>query len=408
MPSNKLHSLIAGGGPAGLMLGVLLARGGVNVRVVEKHKDFLRDFRGDTIHPSTLEVMSELGWLKEFLKLPHQKAANLALSFAGQEYPIVDFSALNTTCKYIAMMPQWDFLNFLAEKGAAYPGFHLDMETEAIDIVRNNGHVTGALVRHNQQTKEIPADLVVAADGRESTLRDKAGFEIEKLGAPMDALWFRLPRKETDSDQLMGRFESEGIVIMINRGEYWQCAFVIIKGSRDALTKRGIGSFIDTLNAILPFDNHRADALKSWDDVFFLNVQVNRLKQWWQPGLLCIGDAAHAMSPVGGVGVNLAIQDAVAAANILVQPLKDENVTEDHLAAVQKRRLWPTRVTQSMQVTAQNRLIEPALKGEELGRAPLPFRLLKRFPWLRRFPARLIGIGVRPEHVGKDILSGPA
>ncbi len=405
MSDKKLQCVIAGGGPAGLMLGVLLARAGVNVRVLEKHGDFLRDFRGDTIHPSTLEVMRELGWLEQFLELPHQKADRLALHFAGEEFPVVDFTTLKTACKYIAMMPQWDFLNFLSEKGKAYPGFELSMNTEAIDVVKRNGRIEGVIARPNDNEETILADLVVAADGRASTLREKADFKINKLGAPMDALWFRLPRKETDQDQLQGRFEDEGIVIMINRGSYWQCAFVIFKGSRDDLKNNGLEAFINTLNEILPFRDNRADALKSWDDVFFLNVRVDRLEQWWQPGLLCIGDAAHAMSPIGGVGVNLAIQDAVAAANILATPLRENQLSNHHLEQVQKRRLWPTQVTQSMQVTIQNRLIKPALTGKKLGRAPLPFRLMKRFPWLRRWPARFVGIGVQAEHVNEEIIS---
>lgn len=405
MPSVlKTRCCIAGGGPAGLMLGVLLARAGIDTIVLEKHKDFLRDFRGDTIHPSTLQLMRELGWLEDFLQLPHQKVSHLTGQIGITRLGIADFSHLPVAAPYIAMMPQWDFLNFLAEKGRAYPAFKLLMENSATGLLRVDDRVTGITAEGADGPFSIEADLVVAADGRQSTLRQASGLAVEELGAPIDVLWFRLPRLPSDTDETLGRFDRGRIFIMINRGDYWQCAYVIPKGSNATVRAGGIAAFRDALRPLLSVETNRADALVDWDQVKLLEVQVNRLKQWWLPGFLCIGDAAHAMSPVGGVGVNLAVQDAVAAANRLSGPLQIGSVLPVDIAAVQKRREWPTQVTQRIQVLVQNRIIAPTIGQTTDARsapleAPLLVRTLLGIPLLRRLPARLVGLGIRPEHI---------
>ena len=390
---------IAGGGPAGLMLGFLLARAGVDVTVLEKHADFLRDFRGDTIHPSTLELMHELGLLSEFLKLPHQVAPKLVGQYGDFKVQVADFSHLPTRCKYIALMPQWDFLNFLAEHGRAYPTFRLLMRAEAIDLIEEENRVVGLQARTADGEIAVRGQLVVGADGRHSTVRDEAGLVIEDLGAPMDVLWFKISRRPGDPDETGGRFLPGRIVVTLNRGDYWQCAYVIPKGSIDELRRRGLDSFRAGLARALPFFEDRVGEIADWEQVKLLTVAVNRLKQWHRPGLLCIGDAAHAMSPVGGVGVNLAVQDAVAAANILVEPLLTGSVGVDDLRKVQERREFPTRVTQRIQVLVQQRVIRNVLGGEAAMKPPLLLKLLRRFPSLTRIPARMIGLGVRPEHV---------
>ena len=391
---------IAGGGPAGLMLGVLLARAGVSVVVLEKHADFLRDFRGDTIHPSTLEIMAELGWLDEFLALPHQKLERMSAQFGATRLPMADFTHLPVRARFIAMMPQWDFLNFLAEKGRRYQGFQLLMEAEATDLIDAAGRIRGVAATTPSGPLEIHAGLVVAADGRQSTLRRASGLPLQDYGAPMDVLWFRLSRKPGDTPETQGRFDAGRIFIMLSRGDYWQCAFVIPKGWNDHVRAAGLEAFRASLRPLLPVAAERADEITDWDQVKLLVVQVNRLLTWWRPGFLAIGDAAHAMSPVGGVGVNLAVQDAVATANILADPLRRGAVTDAHLAALQKRREFPVRMTQRMQLAVQNSIIAPALA--ETGRVPRPplaLRLLTRVPILNRIPGRLIGLGVRPEHV---------
>jgi 2-polyprenyl-6-methoxyphenol hydroxylase-like FAD-dependent oxidoreductase len=390
---------VVGGGPCGLMLGFLLARAGVDVVVLEKHADFLRDFRGDTIHPSTLEVMAELGLLDEFLKLPHQKLIHMGAIFGGHEYAFGDFSHLPTRCKFIALMPQWDFLNFLAERGKRYPSFHLRMRTEAVGLIEENGRVTGVRANTPEGPLEVRADLTVGCDGRHSTVRERAGLRGTDLGAPMDVLWFRLPKKSGDPDESMGRFSSGRMVVLLDRGDYWQCAFLIPKGSIDEIKRAGLPAFKQTVVRVVPIFADRVDVLTDWDHIKLLTVAVNRLERWHRPGLLCIGDAAHAMSPVGGVGVNLAVQDAVAAANLLWQPLKAGTVNDDDLERVQKRREFPTRITQRMQVIVQNNVINRALAPGETFEAPLLLRLTNRFAPLRRIPARLVGLGVRPEHV---------
>jgi 2-polyprenyl-6-methoxyphenol hydroxylase-like FAD-dependent oxidoreductase len=390
---------IVGGGPCGMMLGFLLARAGVEVVVLEKHADFFRDFRGDTIHPSTLEVMGELGLLDAFLKLPHEKAATLSALFGPKEYPVADFRHLPTRCKYIAVMPQWDFLNFLAEQGKGYPAFDLRMRAEAVDLIEEGGRVAGVRANTPDGTLEVRADLVVGCDGRHSITRESVGFKPEDIGAPMDVLWFRLPKKASDPDQSMGRFDAGRIIVLINRNDYWQCAFLIPKGSIDETHRAGLPAFRETVAKLMPIFADRVDELKDWDQVKLLTVAVNRLPNWHKPGLLLIGDAAHAMSPIGGVGVNMAVQDAVAAANILWEPLRSGTLTEDDLEDVQERREFPTRVTQRMQVFMQNNVIERRLGSDKVLDAPWPVKLMARFPLLRRIPARLVGMGVRPEHV---------
>ena len=390
---------IVGGGPAGMMLGLLLARAGVDVVVLEKHRDFLRDFRGDTIHPSTLELMHELGLLDEFLKLPHQQARTLNGQVGDMAFTVADFSHLPTRCKFIAFMPQWDFLNFLADKGRRYPTFRLLMQAEATGVIETAGAVTGVRATAPEGSLEIRAPLVVGCDGRHSTVRTSAGLQIETIGAPMDVLWFGVGRRADDPPETMGVFRPGHIFIAINRGDNWQCGFVIAKGTIDDVHRRGLPAFRAEVAQSMPALAGRLDAVTDWNQVKLLTVAVDRLKRWYRRGLLCIGDAAHAMSPVGGVGINLAVQDAVAAANILAEPLRKGPVGEDLLAAVQKRREFPTRVTQRLQVLVQNNVITGALSSKGAITPPLPAKLLQRFPILRRIPARLVGVGIRPEHV---------
>ena len=390
---------IAGGGPAGMMLGLLLARAGVDVIVLEKHVDFLRDFRGDTIHPSTMEIMHELGFLEEFLTLPHQPVPRLVTQFGNQAVTLADFSHLPARAKFIAMMPQWDFLNFLVGKARAYKSFRLIMQSHATELIEDRAKIIGVKTSSPDGPLEIRAALVVAADGRDSTLRAQSGLAVTEFGAPMDALWFRLSRRENDTDQTQGRFDAGRVFAMLNRGDYWQCAFVIPKGWNERVRAAGLEAFQRDVGKLLPVAAERAQDIMDWDQVKLLTVQVNRLDTWWRDGFLCIGDAAHAMSPVGGVGINLAVQDAVAAANILASPLKDNRLFEIHLAALQKRREWPTKVTQRLQLAIQNRVIAPALFGKGEFKPPLILRLIASVPGLNRIPARLMGLGVRPEHV---------
>jgi 2-polyprenyl-6-methoxyphenol hydroxylase-like FAD-dependent oxidoreductase len=399
MTALTTQCCIAGGGPAGMMLGYLLARAGVDVTVLEKHADFLRDFRGDTIHPSTLELMYELGLLSDFLKLPHQEVAKLSFQIGAERIPIVDLSHLPTHCKFVALMPQWDFLNFLAARGQRYSSFHLRMRTEATDLIVEDGRVVGLRAKSPDGDIEIRSTLVVGCDGRHSTVRERAGFAVENIGAPIDVLWFRLSRHDGDASETGGHIEAGMMLVMLNRGDYWQCAYVIPKGGIDAVKREGLEAFRARVAELEPYLRDRLDELKSFDDVKLLTVAIDRLPQWHKPGLLCIGDAAHSMSPVGGVGVNLAVQDAVAAANILAEPLRIGIVTDELLAAVQERRTFPMKVIQRMQVIVQNKLLSPALTSTERPKPPWFLRLLQWIPLLRRIPATLIGNGVRPEHV---------
>jgi len=390
---------VGGGGPAGLMAGFLLARAGVEVIVLEKHADFLRDFRGDTIHPSTLRLMDELGLLDQFLRLPHHKAYALSAWIGERQYKVADFSSLPGKCNFVAFMPQWDFLDFIAEHARALPNFRLLMRTAGERLLLDGDRVCGLSATGPDGELTIKARLVIAADGRGSHMRDDAKLSVEDFGAPMDVFWFKLPRKETDPDESFGRVAPGRMLAMIDRGAYWQCGCVIPKGGAEELREQGIAAFRESIARLTPFLADRVDALKDWSDVNLLAVQVNRLKTWSRPGLLCIGDAAHAMSPVGGVGVNLAIQDAVAGANLLSAKLRDNSLTDADVAAVQRRREFPTRVTQALQLFIQNRVVRGVLAADKPLEAPLVLRLFDAVPLLRRLPARLIGLGVRPEHI---------
>ena len=407
MPQNNAASetvktgcCIAGGGPAGMIAGFLLARAGVDVVVLEKHADFLRDFRGDTIHPSSLELMYELGMLEDFLQRPHQELQQIAAQIEDQVVPIADLSHLPTHCKFVALMPQWDFLNFIAEKGKAYPNFCLRMEAEVTELIEENGNIVGVRAKTPRGAIEVRARLTIGADGRHSIVRQKAGFKVIDLGAPIDVLWMRVSRRATDPQQTLGRFHAGKILVTLNRGDYWQCAYVIPKRAFETVKQKGLQAFRDDLAAIAPFLRERTTELKDWNDVKLLSVAVDRLEQWWRTGLLCIGDSAHAMSPVGGVGINLAIQDAVAAANLLANPLMLDAVTDELLSTIQQRREFPARMTQRIQIFAHQRFLSPALAHQVPARElPLALKLLRQFPVLRRIPARAIGLGFRPEHV---------
>ena len=398
---------IAGGGPAGVMLGFLLARAGVRVVVLEKHNDFFRDFRGDTIHPSTLEIMHELGLLDAFLKLPHQEVTELGAQIGNDMVTLADFSHLPTHAKFLAFMPQWDFLNFLAAQGKRYPTFDLRMGAQVDELVKDGDKVVGLNAATAGGDLEVRAGLVVGTDGRHSTVRKLAGLDVQDLGAPMDVLWMHLSRRPEDGADTLGRIEPGRFFIMINRGEHWQCAFVIPKGGFNELRRKGLEAFRLAIVALKPSLASRLHEITSWDDVKLLTVRVDRLKQWYGRGVLCIGDAAHAMSPIGGVGVNLAVQDAVATANILAAPLLRGGVIEEDLRKVQQRRLLPTKLTQALQVLVQNRVVTSVLTMTGPPKPPFAIRLLNEYPWLRRFPARLIGMGFRPEHVSVPEASEP-
>jgi 2-polyprenyl-6-methoxyphenol hydroxylase-like FAD-dependent oxidoreductase len=390
---------IAGGGPAGMMLAFLLARRGVRVIVLEKHADFLRDFRGDTLHPSTLEVMHELGLATALLERPHQKVDRLVAQVGTLDVEVADFRHLPVHHPFIALMPQWDFLDFILQQGRLQPTFSHRMNAEVHDIIERDGRIVGVLATTPEGELEVEADLVVAADGRKSTLRMRAGLEVEELGSPIDILWFRLTRKPGDPELTGGRFDPGGIFVRIFRGDYWQCGYVIPKGTADAIRARGIEAFRARIVEMLPVIADRVGELASFDDVKLLTVAIDRLKRWHRSGLLCIGDAAHAMSPVGGVGINLAIQDAVAAANILGAPLRTGRVADETLGFLQRRREFPTRVTQRLQLIVQERILTPALSASAPFSPPWALRLLARWPLLRRLPARVVGMGIRPEHV---------
>jgi 2-polyprenyl-6-methoxyphenol hydroxylase-like FAD-dependent oxidoreductase len=396
----KVRCCIVGGGPAGMMLGYLLGRAGIDVVVLEKHADFFRDFRGDTVHPSTLQVMDELGLIDGFLRLPHQQLQKLDGLFAGHALRIADLGRLDVKYPFIAFMPQWDFLNFLRESGKRFSSLKVMMSSEATDLIREGDRVTGVSAKTPDGAIDILADLTIACDGRHSTLRERSGLELEEIGAPMDVLWLRAGRRPDETENVFARVEPGKMMVTFNRGDYWQCAYVIAKGQYDAVKARGLPALLDEVARLAPILKPGLADVNSWDDVKLLTVAVNRLKRWARPGLLCIGDAAHAMSPVGGVGVNLAVQDAVATANILAATLSHGCPSEDELDAVRRRREFPVRVTQRMQVIVQNNIISMALRpGGQPLKVPLFARLITAVPWLQGITARFVAIGVRPEHV---------
>lgn len=398
---------IAGGGPAGMMLGYLLGRAGIETIVVEKHADFFRDFRGDTVHPSTLTVMAELGLIDDFLKLPHDRLQVLAAQFGDRRLQVADLSRLRAPYPFIAFMPQWDFLDFLRARGAAFPSLRVMMQTEATDLVRDGDRVAGMRVDTPAGPRTIRADLTVACDGRTSTLRAQSGLEVEDVGAPIDVLWFRVG-KHVPADGLFFRVEAGRMMITIDRGDYWQCAYVIAKGAIERVRARGLDAFRTDVAALAPALAGGLAELGSWDDVKLLTVAINRLRRWALPGFLCIGDAAHAMSPIGGVGVNLAVQDAVAAANLLAERLRTGAPPLVDLEAVQRRRAFPARVTQRIQTILQDEVISAALDAGRPVRPPLPVRVIDAVPRLQGLTARMIGIGVRPEHVRSPEAVAPA
>ncbi|MGC2407581.1 MAG: FAD-dependent oxidoreductase [Candidatus Cybelea sp.] len=391
---------IVGGGPCGVMLGVLLARAGVDVVVLEKYPDFFRDFRGDTVHPSTLELLYELGWLDDFLALPHNEFQTASVTVAGATVKVADLSRLPTHCKFVALMPQWDFLNFLAERGRKYPTFHLMMQTEGDELIETDGRVTGVRAATPNGEIAIAAKLVVGADGRHSRVRDLAGFAVDDLGAPMDILWMRIPKRPSDPTRQLGWARTGHMAILLDRGDYWQCAYLIAKGSFEQLKARGLGELQREIAETVPPLADRVAELDDWSKIAMLDVRVDRLERWNRPGLLCIGDAAHAMSPIGGIGINLAIQDAVATANTLASALRaGKTPTDAEVHRIQERRMFPTKVTQAFQTFVQDRAIDPLVRGLPIESPPLVARLFDEFPLLRRLPARLIGMGVRPEHI---------
>jgi 2-polyprenyl-6-methoxyphenol hydroxylase-like FAD-dependent oxidoreductase len=396
----KVRCCIVGGGPAGMMLGYLFGRAGIDVVVLEKHADFFRDFRGDTVHPSTLQVMDELGLIDGFLKLPHQRLQRMEGKFGGETVRIADLGRLNVKYPFIAFMPQWDFLNFLREAGRQFTSLKVMMSTEAIDLLGDGERVTRVKARTPDGVIDIEADLTVACDGRHSLVRERAGLEVEEIGAPMDVLWFRAGKREDENESLFARVDPGKMMVTFDRGDYWQCAFVIPKGRYDAVKARGLPALLDDVGRMAPILKPGLAEVKSWDDVKLLTVAINRLKRWTRPGLLCIGDAAHAMSPIGGVGVNLAVQDAVATANLLAAKLERGCPSEDELDAVQSRREFPVKMTQRMQVIAQDNIVRAALKpGNQPLKVPFVMRLVTAIPWLQGVTARFVGIGVRPEHV---------
>jgi 2-polyprenyl-6-methoxyphenol hydroxylase-like FAD-dependent oxidoreductase len=398
--SMKVRCCIVGGGPAGMMLGYLLGRAGIDVVVLEKHADFFRDFRGDTVHPSTLQVMDELGLSDGFLKLPHQRLQKMDGMFGGTSVRIADLSRLNVKFPFIAFMPQWDFLNFLRESGQRFASLKVMMSAEAVDLIRDGDRIAGVRAQTPEGIVDIEADLTVACDGRHSLVRERASLAVEEIGAPMDVLWFRAGKRENENESLFARVDPGKMMVTFDRGSYWQCAYVIAKGQYDAVKARGLPALLEDIARMAPILTSGLADVKSWDDVKLLTVAINRLQRWTKPGLLCIGDAAHAMSPVGGVGVNLAVQDAVATANLLASKLAGGCPSQDELDAVQRRRAFPVRMTQRMQVVVQNNIVNAALKpGNQPLKVPLVMRLVTAVPWLQGITARFVGIGVRPEHV---------
>jgi 2-polyprenyl-6-methoxyphenol hydroxylase-like FAD-dependent oxidoreductase len=399
MEREATRVCIAGGGPAGIMLGYLLARAGIDVTVLEKWPDFFRDFRGDTIHPSTMQILHELGLLEEFLALPHSVMRQMVLHADGREIPVADFARIRARCPYIAFIPQWDFLNFLASKGRALPAFHLLMETEATDLIREDGAVVGLRAKNKDGAFDIRAELVVGADGRHSTVRERSGLASRALGSPIDVLWFRLSARGSDPEQSFGYVGRRQALVLLDRRDYWQCARLIPKGGFEDIKARGIEAFRQDIATLVPMLAPSVGELASFDQVKLLSVAIDRLDTWHAPGLLMIGDSAHAMSPIGGVGINLAIADAVAAANVLVPTLKRGPVRTEALARVRARRMLPTRIIQRMQALMQDRVLAPMIGSPGAARLPLALRLFARIPALRALPAYMIGIGIRAEHI---------
>jgi 2-polyprenyl-6-methoxyphenol hydroxylase-like FAD-dependent oxidoreductase len=382
-----------------MIAGFLLARMGVDTVVLEKHKDFLRDFRGDTIHASTLEIVYELGLLDEFLKRPHQEVCEIAAQVGSEIVVIADFRHLPTHCKFTGLMPQWDFLNFVKAHASQYEAFHLHMQADVCELIIEDGTVKGVKAKIPEGVMEVRASLTIGADGRHSVVRSKSNLKVLDIGAPMDVMWMRLSRHAEDRAQTFGHADRGKILVLINRDKYWQCAFVIPKGEAEGIKKRGLDAFQQEIAELEPFLRDRVSELRDWNQVSLLSVAVDRLQEWACPGLLCIGDAAHAMSPIGGVGINLAIQDAVATANLLGEALQRGTPSLEELLAVQRRRAFPTKATQRMQVALQNNAIRKVLGGQQPLRLPWVLRMLRRWPLLRRIPARLIAVGFRPEHV---------
>lgn len=400
----KVRCCIVGGGPAGMMLGYLLGRAGVDVVVLEKHADFFRDFRGDTVHPSTLQVMDELGLIDGFLKLPHQRLQKMDGRFGEASIRIADLSRLDVKYPFIAFMPQWDFLNFLRESGKQFPSLKVMMNAEVVDLIRSGDAIAGVRADTPEGPVEIRADLTIGCDGRHSVVRQSARLEVEEIGAPMDVLWFRAGKRADQNENLFARLEPGKMMVTFDRGDYWQCAYVISKGRYETVRARGLDALRTDVTAMAPILKSGMSDVRTWDDVKLLTVAINRLKRWTRPGLLCIGDAAHAMSPVGGVGVNLAVQDAVATANLLAAKLAGGCPSEDELDAVRRRREFPVRMTQAMQVVVQNKLISVALKpGDRPFQPPLLARVINAVPWLQGITARFVGLGVRPEHVHSPV-----
>jgi 2-polyprenyl-6-methoxyphenol hydroxylase-like FAD-dependent oxidoreductase len=397
MTPTRVACCIAGGGPAGIVLGYLLARAGVETCVLEKHGDFLRDFRGDTLHPSTLEVMHELGLLDALLKVPHSELSTVRAQVGGESITIADLSHLPTVCKFVALMPQWDFLNFMADRARTFPSFHLLMNAEVVDLLRDGETIRGVRAKTPDGDREIAADLVIGADGRSSIVREKASLPIQTFGAPIDVLWLRLPKASGEPPLPLGNVVNGRIFVALDRGDYYQCAIVIAKGTIDRIREAGLPAFRQEILRVAPGFSGVVDSIQSWDEVKLLTVRVDRLTRWHRPRLLCIGDCAHAMSPIGGIGINLAIQDAVAAANILVPAFRRGRVDESDLARVQARRMWPTKITQAGQVFIQDRLISAVLRSDKPIKLPFVLKLLRIFPRLQRVPARILGLGVRPE-----------
>lgn len=407
MPSDTsapLHTTcaIVGAGPAGLMLGLMLARAGVEVVVLEKHGDFLRDFRGDTIHPSTLEVMHELGLDESFLQLPHTRAPKLSAEIGGRQIAIADFSRLPVRHRFIAFMPQWEFLDFLAREAAQYRNFRLIMQARVADLVETQGRIVGLTVATPDCNIDIRADLVIGADGRNSVVRDKARLEVETFGLPSEVVWMKLSRRPGDPQETMGHAGPRQGFVLIDRGDYWQCGYVIRRGTFAEMKARGLEAFRAAVAGVSPLAPERMAEIRSWDDVSLLQVRIDRLRRWWRPGLLCIGDAAHAMSPIGGVGVNLAIQDAVAVANILAKKLGNGTVSDADLAAVEQRRSFPTRATQKLQLMMRSSRKADESDAEKRKGPPAFIRGIARFPLLAHLAGRLIGLGFRMEHVRRD------